>query len=868
MAHGRQRRRSWRRHVFRLTALLLIGIVIGAAVALSNFDKDMFDRLVADRIEDALGRRLDIDGELAVSLSLEPEITATNVRLGNPGWADGDNVLAISRLDAKIALLPLFIGKLTMLHLSMDQVDADLEVAAGGEANWNLETSETGTSEGGSVELDLPDELTIQRLNFTFVNHDSGNTLNGYFDAVHIASSSDALAISTSGEVKDTPVTVDLDLPSLDAIIDPDLTTPVKGKVSALGLNLAIDGSVGLSDSGDPTGTAKVTIDGDDISSLSSLAGFALPSKPFSFDGTAEVTDDIIKAQGTAVVADTSLTIDAQLDTSSKPLAISGTTSISGKNPAWIAELATISLPTEAYTIDMSFNLDQKLQVQGKAAFGDLKADFDVTDASWDGIPPDSVTLKLDGPDLSKLGDWLDIGLPAVPFELSMTGNESGSTYVIKDALVTSNDTKVGFNATLSDFSDPLSQPLDLDFTTDNLANVGNLYELDLTAMPFQVSTKLVVDGDTYKLGSLAFTAGQQHVTGSLTIDDTNDRTAFSGNLATDELDVATIVDSVNDADVVEDEPLLIPDPGVDLDVSLTASTVTLGDARFDNADLRLRTDDKHVGIYGLTAVFAGGQLTSDFTIAHGVKDPPIDGTLKLANASTTHISTMFDLPGDVRGPLNIDIEADSDIADETQTLKDVTGHADLVLQNGYVGSDVLRQADSFVNLLAPWRNKKDPSEINCLVLRYDLGDGRATSEVTLLDTTTMTVAGTGYVDMLDETFHLRLAPTPKDTNLISMATAVKISGPIDDPSLSVGPLDLAAGAAGGLVGTLLAPIKALMPVLGLDGDDNVCQAALDPDRGAANQAKPGVSACARPKPWTDNGQQRFGRHRQQGLMC
>ena len=267
-------------------------------------------------------------------------------------------------------------------------------------------------------------------------------------------------------------------------------------------------------------------------------------------------------------------------------------------------------------------------------------------------------------------------------------------------------------------------------------------------------------------------------------------------------------------------------------------------DARFENVDLRLRTDDNHVGLYGLTAVFAGGQLVSDFTIAHGVNYPPIDGTLKLTNASTTHISTMFDLPGDVRGPLNIEIEADSDITDSSQSLKDVTGHADVVLQNGYVGSDVLRKADSFVNLLAPWRNKKDPSQVNCLVLRYDLADGRATSEVTLLDTTTMTVAGTGYVDMMDETFSLRLVPTPKDANLLSLATAVRITGPIDDPSISAGPLDIATGAADTLLGTLLSPVKMLLPIPGLgDDDDKVCQAALDPNRGASTAASPGAPA-------------------------
>jgi uncharacterized protein involved in outer membrane biogenesis len=870
MQHGRQRHRSWRRHAFRLVALVIIGLAIGTAVALSNFDKDMYDRLVADRVEEALGRRLDIDGELTVSLSLEPEITATDVRLENPDWSDGEDVFKVNRVDAKIALLPLLVGKLTMLRLAMDQVDADLEVSTDGQANWNLETAGDTSAGGSSLSLDLPDQTTINRLNFTYTDHIKGNKYQGYFDAVQIASSQTDFDITTTGQVSDTPVTVDLNLPSLEAIVDPDLTTPVRGTVSALGVDVAIDGTVGLTDKGEPTGSAKVSVDSNDISNFAALTGLDLPGEPFHFDGTAELDKNVISAKGTANVASTSATIDTSIDTSTEPYSVTGTASISGNDPTWIAKLAAVSLPAVPYTLDTSFTLAGKLQAQGNATLGDLKAQFTVADASWDGIPPQSLTLALDGPDMSKLGDWLEMRLPAIPFQLQMNGTEVGSKFNITDAVVTSNQTKVEFDASLADLSDPLSQPIGLRLQTDNIAAVGNLYDLDLPDLAFQISTNLAVDDDNYTLSGLKFTIGQQNLAGSLSIDDSKDRLIIAGTLATDELDVATVTEAMSSQNAAEDEPLVIPDPGINLDVQLTATTVTFDDARLENVDLRLRTDDKHVGLYGLTAVFGGGQLVSDFTIAHGVQNPPIDGTLELTNASTTDLSTMFDLPGDVRGPLNIDIVADSDITASNQTLKDVTGHADVVLQDGYVGSDVLREADSFVNLLAPWRNKKDPSQVNCLVLRYDLADGRATSEVTLLDTTTMTVAGTGYVDLIDETINLRLVPTPKDANLLSLATAVRVKGPIDDPSLSSGPLDIATGTAGSLLGSLLSPIKMLLPILGLGPDDDqVCQAALDPDRGASNAAQTtGASQCARPQPWTDNGNPRLGRHKQHGLTC
>lgn len=868
MVKRRQRRKSWRRRIFKLVGLVVIAVLVGLVVAVSQFDKDMFDEIVADRLEESLGRRLDIDGTLSVSLSLTPQITATDVKLKNASWASDEDMLVVSKLDATVQLLPLFGGNIVFDKLDMEQVDANLEMSSDGEANWNLETADSGSD--GGMAVTLPDDLSIKRLNFTFDDEAAGSSLSGWFDDVHLASSANNLDITTTGQIDNTPVTIDLNLPSLEAVIDPDLDTPVKGNVVALGVTLDIDGHVGLSDDGTASGSADITIDSDDISSLSPLAGVQLPAQPFHFTGNASVTGDQIVAKGDATLTNTTANLDVTVGTDTSPPSVSGKVSISGDDPTWIAKLATVDLPAETYALDAEFSLTDKLQANGSGKLGETNITFEVTDASWDGIPPQSIKLSLSGPDMSRLGDWLDIEMPAVAFTMSLTGTETNGAFVITDGIAASGSANATFGATIANLDDPLGSPLPLQVTTDNLQNIGNLYEIDLPALPFTMSTNLIEkDSDNYTLSSLNAQIDKHSFTGSLDIDDSGGRTAFAGSLSTDELDVAAIADTMVADNVAEDEPLIIPDPGIDLDITLQSTKVTYEDLEIQNAHLRVRTDDREVGLYGLTALFASGKMTSDFKIAHSVENPPINGTLKVVEASTTDISTMFDLPGDVRGPLNIDIEADSDIADVNETLKDVTGHADIVLQNGYVGSDVLRKADSFVNLLAPWRNKKDPSVISCLVLRYDLADGKATSEVTLLDTSTMTVAGSGYIDMLDETFNLRLAPTPKDATLLSLASAVKITGPIDDPKLSVGPLDVATGVGGSLLTSILAPVKALMPILGLtDDDDSPCKAALDPDRGASNAAQPVASNCARPQPWTDNGHVRYGRHMQHSATC
>jgi len=79
-----------------------------------------------------------------------------------------------------------------------------------------------------------------------------------------------------------------------------------------------------------------------------------------------------------------------------------------------------------------------------------------------------------------------------------------------------------------------------------------------------------------------------------------------------------------------------------------------------------------------------------------------------------------------------------------------------------------------------------DQANINCVVGRFDLTDGRLSSDSLLLDTETMTIAGTGAISLASEELEFELMPDPKKFSLISLATPVKIRGTLAKPRIEL----------------------------------------------------------------------------------
>lgn len=134
--------------------LAVLALLVAALFLVPPFlDWERLKPEIAERVEAATGRRLWIDGEIAVSLLPAPTLTLTNLRLANLPGAGAPDMARIESVDLALALGPLFGGEIAVTSLALVAPVIELERLADGRPNWLLQGA-MGAADERAVRLD------------------------------------------------------------------------------------------------------------------------------------------------------------------------------------------------------------------------------------------------------------------------------------------------------------------------------------------------------------------------------------------------------------------------------------------------------------------------------------------------------------------------------------------------------------------------------------------------------------------------------------------------------------------------------------------------------------------------------------------
>jgi uncharacterized protein involved in outer membrane biogenesis len=117
------------------------------------------------------------------------------------------------------------------------------------------------------------------------------------------------------------------------------------------------------------------------------------------------------------------------------------------------------------------------------------------------------------------------------------------------------------------------------------------------------------------------------------------------------------------------------------------------------------------------------------------------------------------------------------------------------------------------------------PVAVRCAVADFKVTDGLLKTQTFVIDTTDTNVTGEGTINLKNEKMDLKLEAHPKDPSLLSARTPVTIGGSMADPKFGIDPKQaVARGAAAVVLGALLTPLAALLPMIELGlGEDSPC---------------------------------------------
>lgn len=138
-----------------LFLILIIVAVGGGYYFIKNFDLNKYKSYAEDLAGKELGRKLAINGEASLAISLIPTLVVNDVELANAPWAKQPQMVKVKQLEISFAILPLLHKEIVIDNVNLVNPEIYLEQAADGKANWDFNKPES-SSPIKEVKADLP----------------------------------------------------------------------------------------------------------------------------------------------------------------------------------------------------------------------------------------------------------------------------------------------------------------------------------------------------------------------------------------------------------------------------------------------------------------------------------------------------------------------------------------------------------------------------------------------------------------------------------------------------------------------------------------------------------------------------------------
>ena len=387
-----------------------------------------------------------------------------------------------------------------------------------------------------------------------------------------------------------------------------------------------------------------------------------------------------------------------------------------------------------------------------------------------------------------------------------------------------------------------------------DLALLGPPFGAELPSLgPYELATGLVRDGESLKLSDLALKLGASDLAGAATIDLGGARPAVTGAFTSALLDLADLGMTPKAGGpagsagrfVFPDAPLPLDAlRALDAEVTLTAARLRV-EPRLELSDLEatLTLAGGRLSVAPLAAGLAGGTLRVEVELDGAKQVPALAARAKGAAIDYGRLLKLYGVSDQLSGTLDLDFDLVGRGFSPRALASGLNGEVALSSTGGRIDNRLLKLVGvGLGDILGPLLGGEDSAKLNCIVGRFDIDDGLATSRALVFDSESFTVAGGGTVDLKTEGLDLQMDTSTRRPSLASLAIPFNVGGTLAAPSFVPNPLAAAVGAAKSvesLIGGTVGELGALIGRPRTSESGNPCDAALAAVRGDAAAAKP-----------------------------
>jgi AsmA protein len=818
-------RRVLRTAFISLAAILAL-FVIALVVLVATFNANSYKPRIVAAVKSATGRDLTLNGPIGLRFALHPTIELSDVGLSNPPGFSRPEMAKLQALDLQLDLWPLLARRIEVTRLVLVHPDVLLERNARGEPNWLFARaaapSPAPTAQAPPVAGNRAEELFVKefRVENGTIGYRDDRTGHSVILAVRrLAADADSptspLRISGDASVDGVGLALAAQtgpLARLQGAAGPPW--PMTATLAAAGAKLAVNGTV----------AEPAVGKGYDLKLDAAVPDLA----PFRAWFPGAKLPEIHDAAFSAHVAD-----------SGGPLpAISALTLRTGP-----ADLSAF-VPTLSLTkLDIAAPaLDQPLHAAAEGAYGGVPLALSATAGAPIALLPGGHSTG------HSPGRWpIDVALTAGGSSFALKGGiaDPGRLAGVDLALTA----QVPDLAALSPLARRPLPPLRGMSLTGKLSDAGGL------AHGFELKDLTLATQDGTIRGSAAATmAGRPSFRADL-VSDRLDVDGFRAALAraqagpppapptTPAPASPPVPKSAPSSRLIPNTPIPFAQlRAADADVRLTVVTLKAGGQDLRNVAAHLVVQEGKLAL-PLTATVPGGPVALTTTADATQPTPPVTLALRAPALPLPTLLAILGAPAIATG--NLDLSADLHGAGDTPhaIAAGLDGTLSLTMGAGAIETRTLEQA------LGPVIARANPlalapgggtSQIRCLALRSAIRNGVAALAPLVLDSTLLSVDGTGTVQLGQETIALNLFAHGQ-AGRISLAVPVSVSGSLRKPTVK---LTESGAAAAGLRTALGLLNGGANPPPAQSGPS--CASALAAARG---QAPP--TATAAPKPQT-----------------
>lgn len=272
--------------IVKIAVVLVIALFVAVFAILKSVDFNQYKGLVAQKVEEATGRKLTIAGDVHLNIfTLTPGVAVDNVTFANAPWGTRPDMLKLKRLDVQVALLPLLSKQIEVKRLVLVSPDILLETNAKGEGNWVFskaapaaQPAKPAPASGAPAALPIVNKVSIQNGVLTYI--DGVTHKKTVLDLDNLSaqanSSSSPLTIAVNGKYNGNPFSIDGTVGPMGELQAPSKPYPVDITAEAGGAKVKLSGTIAKPMQAKGF-NLDVSVNGSNVADLGALTGSAMP---------------------------------------------------------------------------------------------------------------------------------------------------------------------------------------------------------------------------------------------------------------------------------------------------------------------------------------------------------------------------------------------------------------------------------------------------------------------------------------------------------------------------------------------------------------------------------------------------------------